>query len=138
MRNEIDAMVIDTKQGQIKQVKIANDAETLMKVLQISSIPEVVGFKLDGKMFDFVFDDDFLNKKPLIPSVLDGNGQTQIFGNCLICHTEPSEEQRIKTSLSDKHIQEVKDSIDFYITKKTIGNKSETISTPVVVVDKVY
>lgn len=31
MSKEIDAMVIDTKQGQIKQVKIANDAETLMK-----------------------------------------------------------------------------------------------------------
>lgn len=80
MSKEIDAMVIDTKQGQIKQ----------------------------------------------------------IFGNCLICHTEPSEEGRIKTSLSDKDIQEVKDNIDFYITKKTIGNKSEIISTPVVVVDKVY
>ena len=110
----------------------------LFRSLQISNIPEVIGFKLDGKMFDFVFDDDFLNKKPLIPSVLDGNGQTQIFGNCLICHTEPSEEGRIKTSLSDKDIQEVKDNIDFYITKKTIGNKSEIISTPVVVVDKVY
>ena len=31
MSKEIDAMVSDTKQGQIKQIKIANDAETLMK-----------------------------------------------------------------------------------------------------------